>query len=216
MSIDLDVLQCVDEWLLDHPAQPFTFPDPRLDGLVLDARGLRFGSDGTYIDVCEDCESSLQASRRPRICLRNGLYRGVLPPEFQDLSWVEEQICAINVVSCKIVRLHGSSNPENPFVLYGNTCAHPLNVVETARLLPRAPCDIAGRLGVIFVGPKKYKPKALGEVFRVRRYKIIAFLRWLVANNKLYSRMPIDPSVFDQYPVDGPLPGVDDRIVHRE
>ncbi|EJD52693.1 hypothetical protein AURDEDRAFT_43125, partial [Auricularia subglabra TFB-10046 SS5] len=183
---------------------------------VLDSRGLRFVDGVSVMDVCPDCEVPLRSNRRPRVSLRNGLYRGILPDEFRDLSWVEEQICAINVVTCKVVRLHGSSNPENPFVLYGNTCAHPLNAVETASVLPRAPTDITGRLGVIFVGPKKYKPKALGEVFRVRKYKIIRFLRWLVAHNRLYADMPIDLSVLDQYPDDGPLPGLESRIVHRE
>ncbi|EJD34401.1 hypothetical protein AURDEDRAFT_140569 [Auricularia subglabra TFB-10046 SS5] len=168
------------------------------------------------LDICSDCDVGLRSSRVPRVSLRNGLYRGILPDEFKDLSWVEEQICAINVAACKIVRLHGSSNPENPFVLYGNTCAHPMNVVETAKVLPRAPTDIAGRLGVIFVGPKKYKPKALGDIFRVRRHKVIAFLRWLCAHNKLYSDLSVDFAIFDQYPEDGPLPGLDSRIVHRE
>ncbi|EJD34163.1 hypothetical protein AURDEDRAFT_46371, partial [Auricularia subglabra TFB-10046 SS5] len=167
------------------------------------------------VQLCNECEEPLRKLRIPKLSLRNGLFRGTLPPELRDITWVEERVCALYRVTSNITRLFGSSNPELPFVLYGNTCAHPQNVVDTAKILPRTAGDVADHIGVMFVGPGKYKPKGL-YTFRVRRPKLIALMHWLIRHNRLYRDVPFDESRFDEYPKDGPLPGIETRVVHDE
>ncbi|KAG2108698.1 uncharacterized protein F5147DRAFT_694504 [Suillus discolor] len=42
---------------------------------------------------------SRRIAKVPRLALRNNLYRGDLPVQFQDLTWIEEKICAIYCVT---------------------------------------------------------------------------------------------------------------------
>ncbi|EJD44468.1 hypothetical protein AURDEDRAFT_17702, partial [Auricularia subglabra TFB-10046 SS5] len=152
----------------------------------------------------------------PKFALANGLYRGKLPEYFHNLTWVEEQVCALHVGSVNVSRLFDSSDPRNLFVFYGNTCAHPQNVIQTADVLPRTAGDVADNLAVIFVGSGSYRPNVFEKTFRVRRQKIMRFLRWLKANNKLYQNIPIEEGRFAEYPEDGALPSIEECVVHDE
>ena len=58
------------------------------------------------------------------------------------------------------------------FVYHGNTCAHEMNVVSTASVLPHTIGDINSILIVVFVGQKKFDPKRLGNFFHVWKSKI--------------------------------------------
>jgi hypothetical protein len=64
----------------------------------------------------------------PRFALANKLYRGRLPAEFRDLTWIEERVCAIYSNTAVVTRLYQSSDPSQPTVFHGNTCAHEMNV----------------------------------------------------------------------------------------
>ncbi|EJD37178.1 hypothetical protein AURDEDRAFT_47588, partial [Auricularia subglabra TFB-10046 SS5] len=165
---------------------------------------------------CSDCDVSLRNGTIPKFALANGLYRGELPEHLRDLTWVEEQVCALHVGTTNVARLFGSSDPRNPFVFYGNTCAHPQNVLQTMEVLPRTAGDVADNIAVIFVGPGSYRPAVFEKTFRVRRHKVMAFLRWLKCNNKLYQNVPIDETRFAAYPEDGALPGIESRVIHDE
>ncbi|KAG1873153.1 hypothetical protein F4604DRAFT_776525 [Suillus subluteus] len=105
--------------------------------------------------------------------LANGLFRGTLPDQFRDLTWVEEKICAIYSITAHVTRLFQSSDPSQPKVFHGNTCAHDMNVMSTVSVLPRTPADINGFLSVVFIG---FDPNRMGTLFRVRKQKIWSFL----------------------------------------
>jgi hypothetical protein len=75
----------------------------------------------------------MRRNKIPRLALANSLYRGVLPAQFEDLTWVEET------------------------VLHGNTCAHDMNIISTASVLSRTPADINGMLSIVFVGAGKFQ-----------------------------------------------------------
>ncbi|KAI6029507.1 hypothetical protein PISMIDRAFT_39455, partial [Pisolithus microcarpus 441] len=92
-----------------------------------------------------------------------------------------------------------SSDPSQPRVFHGNTCAHDMNVVSTARVLPRTPADVAGFLSVVFVGPGKFNPAQLGTMF--------------CHHNHLYADIPVDTEIIDLYPQDGILPGLCDCMI---
>ena len=52
------------------------------------------------------------------------------------------------------------------------------------------------------------------EFFKYAKKKIERFLKWLLEHNQLYKGLCIDPSIFDLYLHDGPLPGIEDRVIH--
>ena len=100
------------------------FENTVLDGLMLDKNGVVESTlSQAWFNVCPECCASLKCNKVPQLALANNLYRDVLPDQFQDLTWVEEMVCAIyydyrNTVH--ITRLYGSSDPTQPTVLHGN------------------------------------------------------------------------------------------------
>ena len=75
--------------------------------------------------------------------------------------------CAIYCNTAHISRIYQSSDPSEPCVFHGNTCAHDMNVVSTATVLPRTPDDVNDMLSIVFIGPGKYKPDCLKNMFHV-------------------------------------------------
>ncbi|KAG2356434.1 hypothetical protein BDR07DRAFT_1453399 [Suillus spraguei] len=156
------------------------------------------------MNVCADCFTALSKDNRvSRFALANNLYRGEFPKYFEDLTWVEEKICAIYSITAHVTRLFQSSDPLQPKVFHGNICAHDMNVVSTASVLPRTPADINGFLSIIFVGPGKFKPDQMGPMFRVWNEKNWSFLVWLKHHNCLYSDVLLEPNNLMLYPADG-------------
>ena len=155
-----------------------------VDGAILEPLGFKdLTPDGVIMQICSDCHSSLAKDRLPRLELANHLYRGKLPDEFADLTWIEEMVCAKFRNTAHITRIYQSSDPSQPKVFHGNTCAHDMNLVSTASVLPRTPADINGMLSVVFIGPGRFKPECLGPMFKIRKWKVWAFLQWLKQNN---------------------------------
>jgi len=192
----------------------FTFGNAKIDGLMLATEGVVFHMlAAVSLRACSTCLSSLSKNKIPQLALANNLYRGGLPVEFQDLMWVEEKICAIYSITAHVTRLFQSSDPAQPKVFHGNTCAHDMNVVSTVSVLPCTIPDINGFISVVFIGPEKFDPKRLATLFRVRKQKIWSFLTWLTQHNDLYAEITLDQTIMDSYPVDGPLPGLCDGVV---
>ncbi|KAG1801877.1 hypothetical protein EV424DRAFT_1271252, partial [Suillus variegatus] len=181
---------------------------------MLDKQGVIFShSEAAAFHICSGCKTSLSQEKMPALALANGLFRGFLPYTFSDLTWVEEKVCAIYSITAHVTRLFQSTDPSQPKVFHGNTCAHDMNVMSTASVLPCTPADINGFLSVVFIGPDKFDPKRMGTLFRVRKHKIWSFLLWLKSHNKLYADIPLDAAILDLYPGDGTIPGLQDRVV---
>ena len=94
------------------------------------------------------------------------------------------------------------------------TCAHEMNVLSTATVLPRTVADINDMLTIVFVGPNKFDPKCLKEMFTVPKRKVWSFFKllWLKRFNRLYVDIPLDYSIMGCYPDDGLLPDIEHRI----
>lgn len=219
---NLELLRIQDEWMLEKCIDPttglsdFANDHKTLQNLMIDKAGIHVDKKaGTTFDLCAECHSSLTRKRIPRFSLANRIYRGKLPLQFSDMTWVEEMVCALYRNTAQITRLYGSSDPAQPTVLHGNTCAHDMNLVSTASILPRTPTDINGMLSVVFIGCGKLNMSSLKNMFRVRKYKIWNFLCWLKANNQLYSHIPIDINIVNMYPEDGTLPGLQEAIIYN-
>ncbi|KAI6017871.1 hypothetical protein EDC04DRAFT_2576584, partial [Pisolithus marmoratus] len=163
--------------------------------------------------LCSDCLMCLLKEKIPCFTLANGLYHGELPSMFTDLTWIEEKVCAIYCTTAHVTHLFQSSDPSQPKVFHGNTCAHDMNVISTASVLPQTPADVTSLLSVIFVGPSKFSPKQLGTIFCVRKAKIWSFLLWLKYRNRLYADIPLDHSIVDLYPENDIIPGLANCVV---
>lgn len=162
---------------------------------------------------CVECIAALKSKRLPRFSLRNNLFRGILPDEFRDLSWIEEKVCALHRVTADVARLHNAEQDEKlPFRLIGNICTHPANVPSTAKVLPRTPADVNGNLTVVFVG-SRFDQKKLPPMFRVRRQVIERFLQFLAISNPLYRDIPISRENLALYPEDGLLPQLAESVI---
>ena len=206
-----------------HSTDPFIWDDGQfyygidaIDGAILEPLGFKDQtSDGLIMQICPDCHSSLCHDKVPRFALANRLYRGKLPDKFKDLTWIEEMVCAKYRNTAHITRIYQSSDPAQPKVFHGNTCAHDMNVVSTASVLPRTPADVNGMLSVVFIGPGKFKPEYLGLMFKIRKQKVWEFLIWLKQNNRLYRDMPLDETIMNLYPDDGTLPHIEDGVVEN-
>ena len=180
-----------------------------INGAILERRGFKhYHADGLVMRICCECHSALKKKKLPRLALANRLYRGQLPDEFKDLTWIEEMVCAKYRNTAHITRIYQSSDPSQPKVFHGNTCAHEMNVVSTASVLPRTPADVNGMLSIVFIGPGKFKPENLGPLFKIRKRKVWRFLVWLKSHNHLYADISLDPEIMDLYPEDGVLPDI--------
>lgn len=189
--------------------------DNRLNDVMLEIKGLGvLTTDINVLQVCSSCHRSLERNHLPKFALANNLYCGKLPLFLSDITWIEEMVCAKYRNTAHITRLYQSDDSSQPKIFHGNTCAHEMNVVSTAHVLPRTPSDINDLLSVIFIGPGQFKPEYLGAMFRVRKAKVAAFLKFLKQNNCLYSDMEIDVSLLNLYPEDGILPQVETRTIY--
>ena len=201
-------------------SRAFMFDSPLIDNLMLDKSGLiDIHPDSVKINLCGNCRTvlgNLKSEKVPQFALANHLYRGDLPEYFADLTWVEEKVCAKYCLTAHVTRLFHSNDPAQPRIFHGNTCSHDMNVVSTASVLPRTPCDVNGFISVVFLGPRPIKPEQLGPIFRVRKHKIWAFLLWLVNHNRLYADIVLDRDILELYPNDGPLPDVSKRVIHDD
>jgi len=100
----LTILRNEDEALF--PDDEFLFADPRLNGLVLDPDGLQVNAEQTTLYVCHPCNRYLPWFLMPCYALANRLYRGHFPEEFQDLTWIEERVCAKFTNTAVVTRLY--------------------------------------------------------------------------------------------------------------
>lgn len=123
-------------------------------------------------------------------------------------------VCAIYRNTAHITHLYGSSDPKNPTVLHGNTCAHNMNIISTASVLPRTPTDINGMLSIVFIGAGKLKMEFLQHMLRVQKHKVWSFLTFLKQHNCLYRSIGLDKNLLDLYPIDRILPGIDQKILY--
>ena len=144
----------------------------------------------------------------------NHLYRGQLPECFKDLTWLEEQVCALAHPGHNVFCPYFSNDPQQPYLAKGNCCVHPQPTRSTAQLLPLLPTDMNNMLGVIFTSSLSKMPKnILKNVFRVRKPMILDFLTYLSQVNPLYANIEINDSNLAEYPNDDMLPGIDNHVI---
>ncbi|KAJ3770177.1 hypothetical protein FB446DRAFT_808964, partial [Lentinula raphanica] len=216
----LKLLHCSDPYILKHtPLSRLTYISPLLDGLLLQPEGIRtidMQCSEVEIYLCHECKGALSKNKLPRLSLNNHMFRGELPEDLQDVTWIEEMACAIYRTTAHVTRLYSSTSAADPLQMHGNACAHPLDVVTHANSLPWMPADINNILSVIFVGPRKLTKTEINKLpqFLVRAPVIRRLFEYLHIHNRLYIDMPLNEEALAAYPEHGILPGLDERFVY--
>ncbi|KAH9855238.1 hypothetical protein C2E23DRAFT_724926, partial [Lenzites betulinus] len=187
-----------------------------VDDVLLHEDGLSIEDDEVYAALRPECCSCLRRCTLPPLALANKLYRGPVPSELRDLTFIEEQIIARCRSKCCIVHLRTDSEDEDAPVLpstqrgfKGHIIIHPQRAEQVAAILPPTVEDIVTPICVIFVGsvvPTKQWLERKAKPLVVRRERIRAALCWLKANNPLYRSIEIDERRLEDIPIEGLLP----------
>ncbi|KAE8250215.1 hypothetical protein A4X13_0g4891 [Tilletia indica] len=208
VTLDLTILEVTDPHILQRPAHHFEYGDPSLTGLALHKDGVHVHDGLAELDICCDCHSALTSSppKLPPLALANDNIRGYLPAHLQDVTWLEERLCAKYLASAYIVRLYDLTAPgaveERPRVMKGHACSFPLNTVSTATKLPWAVDGNAALLSCIVIGPRKPRTQDLRNVFKVRRNKVRDLLLYLREHCKGYPDFSFDEDALGSLPDD--------------
>ena len=98
--LHLDMLVVTDPFIIQYCivqclSADFIFGHDALDCLMLYKDSVHVSLSGdAIVDICLHCHSSLTKAEMPKFALANHLYRGSLPSQFSDITWVEEMVCA--------------------------------------------------------------------------------------------------------------------------
>ena len=91
-SLDFSYLHARDSFITD--LVEFQYGSHIIDNCMLDKAGFKQHDEHTIIiQIYDECFSALNHKRIPRLSLTNYFYRGKLPDDFRDLTWVEEMVC---------------------------------------------------------------------------------------------------------------------------
>jgi hypothetical protein len=130
-ALDFSCLHVRDSFITD--LSEFQYSSHFINNCVLEKAGFKqYDEHRIILQICTACFTALNQNRLPRFSLANYFYRGVLPGEFRDLTWVEEMVCAKYRNTAHVSRIYGSpdSDASQPKIFHGNTCAHEMNVVQ--------------------------------------------------------------------------------------
>lgn len=108
--------------------EEFQFADP------WDSDGLHVNEERIPFRVCHPCYGYLPRSLMPRCALANKLYRDRLPEKFQDLTWIEEQVCVKFSRLQSFVFTNRQTRRNLLCQLHGSICTHETNIGPTVTM----------------------------------------------------------------------------------
>jgi hypothetical protein len=191
---------------VDPSRVPFDFASgiPQLDDLqvMVDPAGI---VDTAPTDtqrcllICRTCMTHLEHERPPRDSLANYRWIGAVPPELQDITWIEELLIARAHLTGQIVRLQ-NRNASSHFSLKGHVILLPQDTTELLDILPRPPSSLPDIIRVVWVRFPVRNVDVLRDHFTVRTQKVHDAPKWLVQNNEDYKDVTIDNAQFNRWP----------------
>ena len=149
------------------------------------------------ICICESCQKSLKNNARPPESLAHFRWVGPVPPELQDLTWIEELLIARAHLSGTIVRLQ---NRNSHFGLKGHAILLPQDTTRLLDILPLPPSALPDIVRVVWVGRPIRSADSLYDHFSVRTQRVYDALLWLTRHNEDYKDVVIDRSEFERWP----------------
>ena len=191
---------------VDPTLVPFSFASgiPELDDLhlMIDPLGVvrSLPSDTSpALSICNTCKLSLDRDIRPRESLANYRWVGPVPPELQELTWIEELLIARAHLIGQIIRLQ-NRNMGSHLGLKGHAILLPQDTTELLNILPHSSSSLPDIVRVVWVGRPVRDVGSLRNHFLVRTGKVYDALVWLVQNNEDYKDVTIDQSQFERWP----------------
>ena len=166
--------------------------------------------------VCNTCANALERQKTPSLALANGMWIGDIPLELLLLTLPERILVARFFPAAYIVKLFpqkkGARTWASPSSLHcglrGNVSTYPLNTDQISHMvgdlcMPPSASILAATIGVTFVGPKTLPQKTLPGFLRVNRARVRIALKWLKANNPIYSNIYVSSERLNELPLDG-------------
>ncbi|KAF9069377.1 hypothetical protein BDP27DRAFT_1222695, partial [Rhodocollybia butyracea] len=148
--------------------------------------------------VCQSCRRCIKHGKFFKVHLTswaNGCWIGNVPKELACLTYTEELVIArAHTTKCWVKLNTGSAS--------GNVCVHPH---EITNLTTRLPCPLSSLYDDIVVMFVANDHAATPDIFKctpfvIRRGRILAALKWLKENNRLYHDIEIDLAALEEYP----------------
>ena len=210
-DVDLDLFRLQNESLpISSP-----FPNGVLKDLILHPRGVNVipPEENISFFFCHSCWNSLRRHRLPYLSLANDTFLGDVPPELQDLTFVEELMIGLCRAKCSIFQLSESkrqgSSAVSQTAFRGHIIIYPQNPSSTASTLPPLIEEVTSLICILFIGSTKPTLKWLHEKAKplaVRANNVRNALQWLKRNNRLYENVFLNEDVLSSLPEDGILP----------
>jgi hypothetical protein len=142
------------------------------------------------ISICSSCYSALEKCRRPADALAN--FRWInshVPPELQNLTWIEEMLVARAHVVGKVVRLQNRDSLGYA-ALKGHVILLPQDTTKLLDIL-MSPSSLSDLIYVVWVGEAPDRVK-LSEYFTLRKQKVLDALQWLCKHHDDYRNVTIN------------------------
>src|SRR5579859_5497442 len=175
-----------DAWLhllqVDPSLVPFDFKSgiAPLDEshIMIDPNGI---IDEASLYVCHSCQKSFQAEVLPPESLAHYRWIGPVPPELQDLTWMEELLIACAHLTGCIVRLQ-NRNSTSHFSLKGHVILLPQDTTKLLNILPLAPSNLPDIVRVVWVGKPVQDIDRLRDYFSIQIHRVYDTLVCMTQN----------------------------------
>ena len=216
---EMGIDECQEMPLKDIPNKHLLIPyvphvaHELVDGLLL--YGPTIGLADGMIQLCDGCRGQLKKNLRPCLSLGNGMWVGETPRQLQNLTLPERLLLAKYYPSAYIIKLFPKQKNASTWDrsqlhsgMRGNVSTYRLDPRQVAHLIdgttfPPPASILSATIGITFVGPKGLRESSMPAMFRVRRWRVREALKWLKANNPLYSDIEISERTLMELPDDG-------------
>jgi hypothetical protein len=171
-------------------------------------------ADGAWellTDVCKRCHGEVGREMQPTFCPESGFLHGIDVPEcLRCLSFAEESLISmINPVLAVAILKNGARKLKGTVSYIDRS----LMVKMIANALPRMPADVESLWLEKQTGAASAKKFSM---FRVRRAKVEAALRWLIAHSPAYAKVTIDQAALASLPDDDVVEATHARVGDKD
>jgi hypothetical protein len=188
-----------------HDIRQFLDRDPLLRPLegFLDTCGRSNG----FWNLCSMCHAALLRGSVPKFSAKNNVNITLCqdyPSALKDHTLTEEYLVAKSHPVGVVIKLRpgGQTSPANYHALRGHFIIIPQDPKPLLQILPRPDLQFTELIKVFWLGKRSPNLADLQPFLTVRKYKVLAALRYLVQYNPLYEDVTIDHSAIEHWPDD--------------
>jgi hypothetical protein len=157
---------------------------------MIDKLALVFNDGQYWINLCSHCYETLRKGMQPIEATANSRWIGPLPPELQDLSWIEELLIARGHITGRVIRLQNRYSSH--YGLQGHVILLPQDTTRLLDLLPASLNTLKDHVRVVWSGSARPQIHEMKRFFVVRKQRVYNALRWLVEHHEDYKNVRIN------------------------